>query len=138
MSYTLRPFFEPNSEQVIQLNMDGHIVEFSRTHLVREDFDWPAAAESSRQAVGRSGTRTTSFPFSSQGGLWAVFKMFADAEPRSLGQSRVEWKKARGVSGRLEPIEPPVRLDILAFPGGTDVFNPRFFESVHCSVRATQ
>jgi type VI protein secretion system component VasK len=140
MTYTLRPYFEPNSEQVIDLNLDGKRVVFSRTHLVREDFDWPASSESARQAVGRWGSKSANIsgPFSSQTGLWAVFRLFADAEPRASRQSRVEWKKARGASGRLEPIEPPVRLDILSFPGGIDVFNSVFFQSVHCPSRATQ
>src|SRR5262249_39720795 len=83
MSYTLRPYFEPNSNQVIQLNIDGHTVEFSRSHQLREDFDWPASSESARQAVGRTGNRVGSElfsnPFSSQSGLWAVFRMIGDA-----------------------------------------------------------
>jgi hypothetical protein len=48
----------------------------------------------------------------------------------------VEWTK--GGVGRLEPIQPPVRLEIAEFPGGVDVFNPKFFEGLRCPARAVQ
>jgi hypothetical protein len=61
-----------------------------------------------------------------------------DAEPRPLSGKLVEWKYLRGGDGRLEPIQPPVRLEVVEFPGGIDVFNPSFFGSLECPARAVQ
>jgi len=62
-----------------------------------------------------------------------------DAEPRPLNSKMVEWKNLRGGDGRLEPIQPaPVRIEIVEFPGGRDVFNPTFFDGFQCPANAVQ
>ena len=77
-------------------------------------------------------------PFASRGGLWGIFKMMGDAEPRALNDKLVIWKNLRGGDGRLEPIEPPVRVDIVEFPGGVDLFNPKSFQGYQCPAIAVQ
>jgi type VI protein secretion system component VasK len=137
-AYTIRPRLEENSAQVIRLRIDGQEHEFNKNSLLRQQFIWPAASGKQAEALGRTGTRGFSSPFSSHEGPWAVFRLFGDAEARPLRAMGVEWKRARGLTGRFEPIEPPVRLDIVEFPGGLDVFNPAFFNGYRCPGKATQ
>jgi type VI protein secretion system component VasK len=137
LTYTLRPRLSENSEQVIGLRIDGQEHEFSKNAQLRQRFVWPSPG-GAQEAVGRTGTRGFSSPFSSHAGPWAVFRMFGDAEPRPLKAASVEWKRARGVSGRFEPIEPPVRLDVVEFPRGVDVFNQAFLNGFRCAGKAIQ
>jgi type VI secretion system protein ImpL len=137
LSFAVRPHLEENSEQLISLRIGGQTREFSRTSQLRQQFTWPAAQASEQEAVGRSGTKGSTFPFSSHDGPWAVFRMFADAEPRAMKAMTVEWKRGRGPSGRSEPFDQPVRLDIVDFPNAADVFNPKFW-SLQCPAKAAQ
>ena len=89
--------------------------------------------------MARIRTGPVVFAFASRGGPWGIFRIMADAEPRPLGARTVEWKYVRGGTGRQEPIQPaPVRLEIVEFPGGADVFNPKFFEGLQCPARVAQ
>ncbi|MEO7652411.1 MAG: ImcF-related family protein, partial [Bryobacteraceae bacterium] len=136
-TYTLRPQFDNDSvEPIIKLSIDGKVHEFTKSATRQQQFTWPAAAAA--EAVGRTGTKGFSSPFSSHDGVWAVFRMFGDAEPRPVGSKTVEWKKSRGPTGRFEPIEPPVRLQIVESPGGADVFNPDFYARYSCPTVATK
>ena len=59
--------------------------------------------------------------------------------PRDLNAKLVEWKYTSSGVGRREPIEPaPVQLEIVGFPGGQDVFNPKFWEGLRCPAVAVQ
>jgi hypothetical protein len=89
-------------------------------------------------AKGRLKTSDVSVPFASRGGIWGIFRVMGDAEPRPLGGKLIEWKYLRGGDGRLEQIQPPVRLEIVEFPSGIDVFNPSFFSGLECPGRAVQ
>jgi hypothetical protein len=63
----------------------------------------------------------------------------ADAEARKLNAKIVEWKYTIGGGGRPEAITPaPVQMEIVAFPGGQDIFNPRFWEGLRCPSAAVQ
>jgi type VI protein secretion system component VasK len=128
-----------NAEQLISLKIDGQTHEFSQNAVIRKSFTWPAAPGVKTEAVGRSGTRGFTNGFSSHEGDWSVFQMFGDAEARELGQTSLEWKRTRGPSGRFEPIEPPVKLEFVGtFPGGADIFNPKFYEGFQCPAKAVQ
>ena len=62
-----------------------------------------------------------------------------DAEPRPLLSKTVEWKYSQVGDGRKDLIEPsPVRLEIVQFPGGADVFNPKFYDGLQCPAKAVQ
>jgi type VI protein secretion system component VasK len=137
--YTLRPKLDQAyKDAFIELEMDG-VAHQWKTSLQKQ-FMWPASPAASKLgAIGRVVTGSLSFPFASRGGPWAVFRMMGDAEPRAISSKIVEWKYLHSGDGRLEPITPaPVRLEIVEFPGGVDVFNPKFFEGLQCSGRAVQ
>jgi hypothetical protein len=71
--------------------------------------------------------------------LWGVFRIIGAAEPRMLLSNPVEWKYSRVGNGPPREIEPaPVQMDIVEFPGGQDVFNPKFFDGFLCPPRAVQ
>src|SRR5206468_9750074 len=110
------------------------------TSSLQKQFTWPSAPGSTDVgAVVRLKAGGLTFPVASRGGMWGIFKAMADAEPRPLGSRIVEWKYVRGGDGRREAIQPaPVRVEIVEFPGGADVFNPKFFEGLQCPTTAVQ
>jgi type VI secretion system protein ImpL len=138
LSYTLRPILEQNSEQLISLKIDGQLHEFSRNSVRQQQFTWPAASGKQQEAVGRSGIVGFTTGFSSHEGVWAVFRMFGDAEPRSLKEASLQWMRTKGPTGRFQTMDTPVKLDFVVFPGGVDAFNPKFFEGFRCPSKAVQ
>jgi type VI protein secretion system component VasK len=138
-TYTLRPKIDPSyRDAVLELDVDG------QTHIwttsLQKQFTWPSpSGKGNAGVVGRIKLESLSFPFASRGGTWGIFRVMGDAEPRPLGSKLVEWKHVRGGDGRLEEIQPaPVRLEIVEFPGGVDLWNPKFFEGLQCPARAVQ
>ncbi|MBZ5584428.1 MAG: hypothetical protein LAQ30_19890, partial [Acidobacteriia bacterium] len=139
LTYTLRPKLDSSfANSVLELDLDGRAYQW--TTGLQKQFTWPSpAGTKDLGAVARIRTGPVVFAFASRGGPWGIFRIMADAEPRPLGARTVEWKYVRGGTGRQEPIQPaPVRLEIVEFPGGADVFNPKFFEGLQCPVRAAQ
>ena len=107
--------------------------------MLREQFSWPAPSPTNAEAVGRSGARSLTSAFSTQQGPWAVFRLLGDADERPLGQKTFIWTATRGASGqRLEPLDTPVRLNMVEFPGGFDVFNRKFYTDFRCPSAAAQ
>lgn len=138
-TYTLRPKLDASyRDAVLELEIDGHV--YAWTSSIQKQFTWTAGSlGGTAGVVGRVRTGALSFPFASRGGSWAIFHVMDDAEPRPIGSKLVEWKHMRGGDGRVEEIQPaPVRLEIVDFPGGADLFNPKFFESLQCPVKAVQ
>lgn len=137
--YTLRPKVDASyKDAVLELDVDGQLHGW--TSSIQKQFTWPLPAGSRNAgAIGRIKSGSLSFPFASRGGTWGIFRMMGDAEPRAIGGKTVEWKYVRGGDGRLEEIQPaPVRLEIVEFPGGMDLFNPRFFDGLQCPIKAVQ
>ncbi len=136
--YTLRPKLDDKLKGfVVTLTVDGQAQEWKTS--IQKQFTWPAtggAEPGARAAISKD----ISVPFASRGGVWGIFRLMSDAEPRQVGAKVVEWKYLRGGGGRPEPIQPaPVRLEFVDFPGGADVFNPGFFDQLHCpSIAAAQ
>jgi hypothetical protein len=64
--------------------------------------------------------------------------MMGDAEARDLNDKLVIWKYLRGGDGRVEPLDPPVRVEIVEFPGGVDLFNRQFFQGYQCPAAGVQ
>ena len=123
--------------QVIKLQIDGQSHEFgSGAASIQHTFRWPADP-AQQGAVSQSGTSKFSATFSAQSGVWSVFRMFADAEPRELLQRTLVWKRTKGASGVSGPMDPPVTLELLGFPGNVDLFNPQFFADFKCPSKAT-
>jgi hypothetical protein len=138
LTYTLRPKLDTAiKDTTLELDVDGQTHQW--TSSLQKQFSWPAAQGSKDVgAKGRLKTSDVSVPFASRGGIWGIFRIMGDAEPRPLSGKLVEWKYLRGGDGRLEPIQPPVRLEVVEFPGGIDVFNPNFFGGLECPGRAVQ
>lgn len=139
LTYTLRPKLDSSfGEMTLELEVDGRVHQW--TSSLQKQFIWPAPQGSKDVgAVVRIKAGALTFPVASQGGTWGIFRIIRDAEPRPLLSKLVEWKKVRGGDGRLEPIQPaPVRMEIVEFPGGVDVFNPKFFEGLHCPSKAVE
>ena len=73
----------------------------------------PAAAGAKSGALARLRTGTTAYAFDSRDGLWGIFRMMADAEPRALSTTAVEWKYTRvgsGIDLIVEKVEVPLAL----------------------------
>lgn len=138
LSYVLRPVLTADSQQSIELQIDGQSHTFNRTALMQHPFTWPAPAGAKAVAIGNNRVLSSFTGFSAHSGLWAVFRLLADAESRAPNQKSVEWKKTRSASGELQTFEPSVRLEFVEFPGGVDIFNSRTFENVRCPTKPVQ
>jgi type VI secretion system protein ImpL len=139
LTYILRPQLDPSfGSSTLELELDGRLYQW--TSSLQKQFTWPAPADAKiLRATARIRSGSVAVGFASRGGLWGIFRIMGDAEPRALNSKLVEWKNSRGADGLLVPIQPaPVRLDIVEFPGGTDVFNPRFYQGLTCPDRAVQ
>ncbi len=136
LGYTMRPKMD-SKEAILEIEVDGQ--PHTWTSGLQKAFFWPAPPGTKDPgAIVRVRVGNVTIPVASQGGLWGIFRAMRDAEPRALGAKLVEWKQIRGGNGRLEPISPPARVEIVEFPGNADLFNPKFFETLHCPVSAVQ
>jgi type VI secretion system protein ImpL len=136
--YTLRPTSNPaNQSTFVEFAIDGQSHQWKDP--IQQQFVWPAAPGTASGAVGKLVVPgANAIPFASEGGVWAVFRLMRDAEPRLINSKVVEWKYLRGGQGRPEAMSVPVTLEFVGFPGGVDVFNPKFFAGLQCSGRAVQ
>jgi type VI secretion system protein ImpL len=139
-TYTMRPNLDKSLKEFnLELEIDGQPYQLT---VLRHDFNWPPPPGTKNVgAVARlrSTTSNVGLAFASRGGIWGIFRILGDAEPRGLNAKTVEWKNTSGGVGRPEPISPaPVQLEIVGFPGGQDVFNPKFWESLRCPSVAVQ
>jgi type VI secretion system protein ImpL len=137
--YILRPKLDSSfGTSTLEFDLDGR--SYLWTSSLQKQFTWPPPPDARNLgAVAKVNVGGLSFPFASRPGLWGIFRIMGDAEPRALGSKIVEWKYLTGGSGKPEPIQPaPVRVEFVQFPGGADVFNPRFFEGLQCPVAAVQ
>lgn len=134
LSYILRGV--PGSPGV-RLTIDGKEINTAASNL-QVEFGWPATSPSQAGAEGNvilPGNVT--FPFGSYPGQWAVFHLFQNADDRAVGDKRLQWSRARGPGGAtLQPFNPPAKLEFVQFPGGVDLFNPRFFDALRCPSQA--
>jgi type VI secretion system protein ImpL len=132
-TYKLRPI--PGYEGVIKLVLDGTEMDSSATSL-QKDFHWPGASPG---AEGISGPRVYpgTSPFGKfSGDLWGVFRLFKNADERTLNNPQVQWSQSKGIDGSSQLLKPPAKIEILDFPGGADLFNPKFFEGLRCPQKA--
>ena len=139
LTYTLRPKLDASfKDAILELDIDGRAYQW--TTSLQKQFFWPAPpGTQDLGAVARVRAGALTIPVASRGGVWGIFRIMGDAEPRPLNGRMVEWKNLRGGDGRLEPIQPaPVRIEIVEFPSGHDLFNPVFFEGLQCPANAVQ
>jgi type VI secretion system protein ImpL len=139
LTYTLRPKLDASfGNSILELEVDGR--PYAWTSSLQKQFTWPPP-QGTKDLGAKAFIRTgpVAYPFASRAGLWAIFRIMGDAEPRPFPSRLVEWKYGRGGEGLREPIQPaPVRLEIVNFPGGVDMFNPKFFEGLHCPPKAVE
>jgi type VI protein secretion system component VasK len=139
LHYTMRPVSGSLPDQnSLEFNFDGRVTTFSKGNAFQRSFTWPPSAGSGHRAQAKVVMPTFSAPFASGAGIWGVFRIFADAEPRALNEPNVEWKYSRVAGGEMAPMDPPVRMQFVEFPGGVDLFNPHFFGSLGCPSKAVQ
>jgi type VI secretion system protein ImpL len=139
LTYTLRPKLDSSfKDTILELEIDGKAYPW--TTPLQKQFVWPAPAGTPNPgAIARLKTAGLGASFASRGGIWGIFRIFGDAEPRDPGAKIVEWKYISGGVGRREPIQPaPVQLEIVRFPGDVDVFNPKFWAGFECPPQAVQ
>jgi hypothetical protein len=139
LTYTLRPQLDPRLKEFnLELEIDGQPYQMT---VLRKAFNWPPPPGTKNVgAVARLRCTTNNMviPVASEGGIWGIFRVFGDAEPRDLNAKAVEWKHTRSGRGRTESLDPPVNLEIVGFPGGQDVFNSKFWEGLRCPPTAVQ
>ena len=134
--YLLRPKFDGGQRgPVIELDVDGQQHRWDNS--VQAQFIWPAPPGAKTGATARAGDGTFAAGFASEPGIWGIFRIIGDAEPRALQAPVIEWKYTKGTRGERVEIKPaPIRLEIV--DGGADVFNSKFYEGLQCSGSAIQ
>jgi type VI secretion system protein ImpL len=138
-NYTLRPRLDSSLKEVtLELEIDGQPYQW--TNNIQHQFNWPPP-EGTKNPGAVARLRTTAnvrVAFASRGGIWGIFRILGDAEPRDLDSKLVEWRYTSSGVGRREPIDPaPVHLEIVE-PRGQDVFNPKFWDGLRCPSAAVQ
>lgn len=138
LNFALRPNLIPEfGESRFELEING--TSYLWTDALQKPFTWPFAPNAANSGAVARIKATVTYAFDSHRGPWGLFRIFADAEPRPLLGKTVEWKYSLLTDGSKDPILPgPVKIDIAQFPGGADVFNPRFYDGLQCPVRAVQ
>jgi type VI secretion system protein ImpL len=140
MRYSLKPLPNP-SVQSMTLEIDGDRLVSAGAQTQAKQFTWPGPPGAQQTKIRvQAGA---SVPFASYEGLWSVFRMVGDADPRPPGSRIIELSKVR--QGRstpdsvLDSNNKPivVRLEIGDLPGGIDVFDRNFFR-IACVARAAQ
>ena len=132
LRYSLRPVAGTVDNRDIIFDFDGTHAVFSQSSILQKDFFWPAPPGAAAGAKADIQITENSLPFARRSGLWGVFHVFMEAEPRAIGAKQVEWKRVRGAGGEISDVKPPVRMEFVQFPNGIDLFNPSFFRGLAC------
>jgi len=138
--YGLRPLPASGVES-ISLDIDGDRLVVTAGQPQSKLFGWPGPAGA--QHVLMRVKAGANIPFASYEGVWGIFRMLADADPRAPGSRIIELSKVRRGHGRPEsvldssdkPIQ--VRVEITELPAGVDIFDRNFFQA-RCPVKVTE
>jgi type VI secretion system protein ImpL len=133
LQYTLRPV--PKQDVNIKLEIDGTVMD-SKESVMQKTFEWPARSPASPGANGYEIGGPIVTGFGKNSGLWGVFRLFQHADERALNTREVVWSKQYGEHGEAQVLTPPAKVEFVQFPGGVDVFNPRFFAGLGCPGKA--
>jgi type VI secretion system protein ImpL len=131
LTYTATPLPIPGAESV-SLEVDGQTLTTTAGQTQSKTFVWPSGG-----GVLVRVKEGANIPFASYDGVWGIFRMLNDADPRPSGSHVIELSKVRRGHGRAEsvldgnnkPIQ--VRLQLGTPPGRPDVFEKDFFQ-IHC------
>jgi type VI secretion system protein ImpL len=135
MRYKLNVLPNPDLKGVT-LTVDGQMAN-SGSH----EFLWPGSAQGLSLNI-QSGD--ADFPVASYAGLWSIFEMMAETDPRAPGSREAALSKVRrGQRGLSAPIrvgqkEITVRLRIEEFPGGVEAAFDKGFFACKCLGKAVQ
>jgi type VI secretion system protein ImpL len=131
--YVLRPVH--GQTVVVRLVLDG--TEISSESSLQKTFFWPAPVGATPGAQGRVEAGGLSTGFGSFPSVWGVFRLFQNADERGSNVPQVKWSQNRGLGGAdPQELNPPAKVEILEFPSGVDLFNPKFFEALKCPPKA--
>jgi len=136
MHYTLNILPNPDV-RAITLTVDGQ-----RTQG-QQRFTWPGNAPRALDLdVQLTGGGTV--PMASYAGVWAIFRMMAEADPHPIGARDVSLTKIKHGSGQAKAVttaegkDVSVRIRIEEFPGGVEnAFDPGFF-TCRCPAKVAQ
>lgn len=136
LNYSLRPVLDAAfGGSFLELQIDGRIYQLNSA--LRKEFTWPPPESAKARAIAGLRAGLVFASFADRSGLWAVFRIMGDAEPRGLNSAMVEWRDSQ--VGAKAPIEPaPVKVEIVQFPNSADVFNPKFYDGLQCPMKAVQ
>ena len=133
LKYVLRPV--PGQSITLRVALDGE--EFNSRNALQKTFYWPAPAGAKAGAEGTVEAGAFSTGFGKFDGIWGVFRLFQNADERAYGTKVVTWSEIRGRGGAAaQKLNPPAKIELVEFPGGVDLFNPKFFEALQCPSRA--
>jgi type VI protein secretion system component VasK len=140
MKYTLK--IEPAPKvQGFTLTIDGETAATTGNTAQAKTFTWPGSGQQMARLRVNVGA---SVPFGDYNGLWAAFRLLANADPHPAGSRVAVLSKVRGqgasqaaqvTDGDGNPIV--VKIDISDAPNGIDIFDPRFF-ALRCPSRVTE
>ena len=125
----------------ISLDIDGQQLTASSGQAQTKVFSWPGQV--GNQQVMIRVKAGANIPFASYEGVWGIFHMLTDADPRPLGSQIIELSKVRRGHGLPEsvldqnnqPIQ--VRLELTQVPVGAGIFDRNFFQA-RCPVKVVE
>lgn len=104
---------------------------------LQTEFVWPAQPGQTAGGGGDLILGGQVVGFGQYDGYWGVFRFFQNADERVDHDPIVKWSAIRGKGGaKIQAISPAVQLQFVQFPGGKDLFNPRFFQELRCPTQA--
>ncbi|HEX4169616.1 MAG TPA: ImcF-related family protein, partial [Bryobacteraceae bacterium] len=140
MQYSLTPLPSLEGES-ISVAIDGQKLNSAGGESTPTLFSWPGKAD--QQGVLIRVKAGANIPFASYEGLWSIFRLLDDADPRLPGSRIVEISKVRRGHGRPESVldenDKPikVRLQLPDLNGKPDVFEKNFFD-IHCPAKVLE
>ncbi len=125
----------------MSLDIDGQQLTATSGQAEGKLFNWPGPAGAQQVLIRvKAGAN---IPFASYEGVWGIFHMLTDADPRPMGSRIIELSKVRRGHGLPEsvldqnnqPIQ--VRLEVTQLPAGAKVFDRSFFQA-RCPVKVVE
>jgi type VI secretion system protein ImpL len=138
MVYNLRADGKSLGPYTLTLAFDGKEQSYSESNVMQKLFLWPAPAghtSGGKAWIQKVGTQR--IYVGSAAGVWGVFKVFRDADPREVGDRTVQWSSYTVPGGGKEKFEQPIRIDVIDRPVA-QLLHPAFFHSFRCPSAAVQ
>jgi type VI secretion system protein ImpL len=135
-TYNVRPALSADyADAKLEFELDGTTYLWE-DHL-QKTLSWPGPQGAELKSVARIIGGKVALQFDIRTGPWSIFRIMADAEPRTPNSKVVEWRYSIGAGDSKDPI-PPVRIELVQFSGETDVFNLSLYQGLSCPNKAVQ